>query len=86
MRQRFLPDRDSSIVRQLRSARGGSASDSGDKMIRLQGYINGLDAEKAKRYRLHSAHRSDARAQAARYDGATGTFSILARTAVVFVE
>jgi pullulanase/glycogen debranching enzyme len=45
-----------------------------------------VDAEKAKRYRLHPAHRSDARVKAARYDGATGTFSIPARTAVVFVE
>ena len=45
-----------------------------------------IDAEKAKRYRLHPAHRADARARTAAYDSATGTFSIPARTAVVFVE
>jgi pullulanase/glycogen debranching enzyme len=45
-----------------------------------------IDAEKARRYRLHPAHRADARARAAAYDSATGTFSIPARTAVVFVE
>jgi pullulanase/glycogen debranching enzyme len=45
-----------------------------------------VDAEKARRYRLHPAHRADARARTATYDGATGTFSIPARSAVVFVE
>ena len=45
-----------------------------------------IDAEKAKRYRLHPAHRADPRAKIATYDRATGTFSIPARTAVVFVE
>jgi pullulanase/glycogen debranching enzyme len=45
-----------------------------------------VDAEKAKRYRLHPAHRADPRVKAARYDSATGTFSIPARSAVVFVE
>ncbi len=45
-----------------------------------------IDAEKAKRYRLHPAHRADARVLTATYDGATGTFTIPARTAVVFVE
>jgi len=45
-----------------------------------------IDAEKAKRYRLHPAHQADARAGSAAYDGATGAFSIPARTAVVFVE
>ena len=45
-----------------------------------------IDAEKAVRYRLHPAHRADPRAKAATYDKATGTFSIPARAAVVFVE
>ena len=45
-----------------------------------------LDAEKAKRYRLHPAHRSDPRALSSHYDSAAGTFFIPARTAVVFVE
>ena len=45
-----------------------------------------IDADKARRYRLHPAHRSDPRALAARYDVTTGAFSIPARTAVVFVE
>ncbi|MDB5951738.1 MAG: alpha,6-glucosidase [Massilia sp.] len=45
-----------------------------------------IDAEKSKPYRLHPAHRSDPRVKAATYDGATGSFSIPARTAVVFVE
>ncbi|MDB5754216.1 MAG: alpha,6-glucosidase, partial [Massilia sp.] len=45
-----------------------------------------VDAEKARRYRLHPAHRSDPRVKQASYDRATGTFSIPARTAVVFVE
>ncbi|MES2321082.1 MAG: alpha-1,6-glucosidase domain-containing protein [Pseudomonadota bacterium] len=38
--------------------------------------------EKGKRLRLHPAHR----AASAAYDSATGTFTISARTAVVFVE
>ena len=46
--------------------------------------------EKGKRYRLHPVHSAsgaaDQRAQAARYDSATGRFTIPARTAVVFVE
>jgi pullulanase/glycogen debranching enzyme len=45
-----------------------------------------IDAEKAKRYRLHPAHRADARVRDATYDSVTGSFSIPARTAVVFVE
>jgi pullulanase len=45
-----------------------------------------IDAEKAKRYRLHPAHRADARVRDATYDSVTGAFSIPARTAVVFVE
>jgi pullulanase len=45
-----------------------------------------IEAEKAKRYRLHPAHRADARAKRATYDSATGAFTIPARTAVVFVE
>ncbi len=45
-----------------------------------------IDAEKGKRYRLHPAHRADARARSAVYDRATGAFNIPARTAVVFVE
>jgi pullulanase/glycogen debranching enzyme len=45
-----------------------------------------IGEEKDRRYRLHPAHRADARARAATYDRATGTFSIPARTAVVFVE
>ena len=45
-----------------------------------------IDAEKARRYRLHRAHRADPRARSAAYDSATGAFSIPARTAVVFVE
>ena len=49
-------------------------------------HIITLNAEKAKRYRLHPAHRSDPRALSARYDSATGAFAIPARTAVVFVE
>ena len=48
------------------------------------------DGEKGKQYRLHPVHTAsgaaDQRAQAARYDGATGRFTIPARTAVVFVE
>ncbi|CAN7700393.1 DUF3372 domain-containing protein [Pseudoduganella sp. LjRoot289] len=48
------------------------------------------DGEKARRYRLHPVHSAggaaDRRAQAARYDSATGRFTIPARTAVVFVE
>jgi pullulanase len=45
-----------------------------------------IDAEKGKHYRLHPAHRADARARSAAYDSAAGAFSIPARTAVVFVE
>ncbi|MDL2353939.1 MAG: DUF3372 domain-containing protein [Pseudomonadota bacterium] len=45
-----------------------------------------LDAEKAGRYRLHPAHRADARARSASYDSASGAFTIPARTAVVFVD
>ena len=45
-----------------------------------------VDSEKARRYRLHPAHRADARARSATYDRATGAFGIPARTAVVFVE
>jgi pullulanase len=48
------------------------------------------EEEKGKRYRLHPVHTvggaADQRAQAARYDSATGRFTIPARTAVVFVE
>ncbi len=48
-----------------------------------------LDAEKAKRYRLHPVHAAsdaaDLRARSARYDAATGRFTVPARTAVVFV-
>ncbi len=48
-----------------------------------------IDAEKAKRYRLHPAHTAldaaDRRAAAARYDAASGKFTVPARTAVVFV-
>jgi pullulanase len=48
------------------------------------------DEEKGKRYRLHPVHTAsgaaDQRAQAARYDSATGRFTIPARTAAVFVE
>jgi pullulanase/glycogen debranching enzyme len=45
-----------------------------------------VDAEKARGYRLHPAHRADARVRSATYDRATGTFSIPARSAAVFVE
>ncbi|MFC0134881.1 alpha-1,6-glucosidase [Massilia eurypsychrophila] len=45
-----------------------------------------VDAEKAKRYRLHPAHRADPRAKSATYDSAAGVFTIPARTAVVFVQ
>ncbi|MES2760201.1 MAG: alpha-1,6-glucosidase domain-containing protein [Pseudomonadota bacterium] len=45
-----------------------------------------IDVETAKRYRLHPAHRADARARSAAYDSGSGTFSIPARTAVVFVQ
>ena len=45
-----------------------------------------IDAEKGNRYRLHPAHRADARVRDASYDSATGAFRIPARTAVVFVE
>lgn len=48
-----------------------------------------IDAEKSKRYQLHPVHRShdaaDRRAKDATYDAATGSFTIPARTAVVFV-
>ncbi|KQV80084.1 alpha-1,6-glucosidase [Massilia sp. Root351] len=48
------------------------------------------DGEKGKQYRLHPVHTAsgaaDRRAQAARYDSATGRFTIPPRTAVVFVE
>jgi pullulanase/glycogen debranching enzyme len=48
------------------------------------------EEEKGKRYRLHPVHTAsgaaDQRALAARYDSATGRFTIPARTAVVFVE
>jgi pullulanase len=45
-----------------------------------------IDAEKAKRYRLHPAHRADPRAGTATYNSATGMFTIPPRTAVVFVQ
>ena len=45
-----------------------------------------IAAEKSRRYRLHPAQRADPRVKAATYDSASGTFSIPARTAVVFVE
>ena len=48
------------------------------------------DTEKGRAYRLHpvqaAATAADARAKAARYDSASGTFTVPARTAVVFVE
>jgi pullulanase len=48
-----------------------------------------IDAEKAKRYRLHPAHTAldaaDRRAATASYDAASGKFTVPARTAVVFV-
>ena len=44
------------------------------------------DAEKGRRYRLHPAQRADGRLQQARFDAASGSFVIPARTAVVFVE
>jgi pullulanase/glycogen debranching enzyme len=48
------------------------------------------DEEKGKQYRLHPVHTvvgaADQRAQSARYDAATGRFTIPPRTAVVFVE
>ncbi|SFU36044.1 alpha-1,6-glucosidase domain-containing protein [Pseudoduganella namucuonensis] len=48
------------------------------------------EGEKGKRYRLHPVHTAagaaDQRAKEARYDGATGRFTVPARTAVVFVE
>ncbi|MBY0238140.1 MAG: DUF3372 domain-containing protein, partial [Burkholderiaceae bacterium] len=48
------------------------------------------DSEKGKRYQLHPVQAApgaaDARAKAARYDAASGTFTVPARTAVVFVE
>ena len=48
-----------------------------------------IDAEKAKNYRLHPVHAApnaaDTRALQARYDAATGRFTVPARTAVVFV-
>jgi pullulanase/glycogen debranching enzyme len=49
-------------------------------------HILTIDAEKAMHYRLHPAHRADARVRSASYDSSTGAFSIPARTAVVFVE
>jgi len=49
-----------------------------------------VDEEKNRAYELHPvqarAGAADARAKEARYDAATGTFAIPARTAVVFVE
>ncbi|MRV71249.1 pullulanase-type alpha-1,6-glucosidase [Duganella sp. FT92W] len=48
------------------------------------------ESEKGKRYKLHpvqAAHgAADARAKEARYDAASGKFTVPARTAVVFVE
>jgi pullulanase/glycogen debranching enzyme len=48
------------------------------------------DEEKGKQYRLHPVHTAagaaDQRAPSARYDAATGRFTIPPRTAVVFVE
>jgi pullulanase-type alpha-1,6-glucosidase len=48
-----------------------------------------IGAEAGKPYRLHPVHTAidaaDRRAREARYDGATGTFTVPARTAVVFV-
>jgi pullulanase/glycogen debranching enzyme len=48
------------------------------------------DEEKGKQYRLHPVHAAagaaDQRAPSARYDAATGRFTIPPRTAVVFVE
>ncbi|MGZ8295495.1 MAG: alpha-1,6-glucosidase domain-containing protein, partial [Telluria sp.] len=41
---------------------------------------------KGKSLKLHPAHKSDERVRQASYDRATGTFSIPARTAVVFVN
>ncbi|MBZ2209210.1 alpha-1,6-glucosidase domain-containing protein [Massilia soli] len=41
---------------------------------------------KGKTLRIHPAHKSDKRVTEAAYDSATGTFSVPARTAVVFVE
>lgn len=41
---------------------------------------------KGKTLRIHPAHKSDKRVAEASYDSATGTFSVPARTAVVFVE
>jgi outer membrane translocation and assembly module TamA len=50
-----------------------------------------VDAEKGRRYTLHPVHlhagAADQRiASAARYDAATGSFSVPPRSAVVFVE
>ncbi|MES2150627.1 MAG: alpha-1,6-glucosidase domain-containing protein [Pseudomonadota bacterium] len=45
-----------------------------------------LAPEKGKPYRLHPAQTADARVREARYERATGSFSIPPRTAVVFVE
>ena len=42
--------------------------------------------EKGKTYHLHSAHTSDQRVAAAKYERASGTFTIPPRTAVAFVE
>ena len=41
---------------------------------------------KGKTLHIHPAHKSDKRVAEATYDSATGTFSVPARTAVVFVE
>ena len=41
---------------------------------------------KGKTLRIHPAHKSDKRVAEAAYDSVTGTFSVPARTAVVFVE
>ncbi|MES2127317.1 MAG: alpha-1,6-glucosidase domain-containing protein [Pseudomonadota bacterium] len=45
-----------------------------------------LAEEKGKTYHLHPAHTSDKRVAAAKYERATGTFTIPPRSAVAFVE
>jgi pullulanase len=44
-----------------------------------------IGEEKGKPYRLHSAQTADARVREAKYDAASGSFTLPARTAVVFV-
>jgi pullulanase len=57
-----------------------------DYLINVDKVAHSVAGAKGKRLRLHPAHTADRRVLEARYDGATGMFTIPPRTAVVFVE